>query len=581
MNADRLLELYEQISKAPDAIVRLRRFVLDLAVRGKLVEQESGDEPAPKLVQRIDAEKRRLVAGGEIRTRDAKPVAMLDPPFPLPPTWCWTAVGASFAYDAGSKTDPKDLLPDAWLLELEDIEKTTGQVLQRLKVSERSSKSTKSAFSAGDILYGKLRPYLNKVVVAENSGYSTTEIVAIRPFLPLCSEYVALAFRRPDFVDYVERMGQGTKMPRLRTEDAIVSPFPLPPLAEQHRIVAKVDELMALCDRLEEARKTREETRDKLTAASLARLTAPDTTAEDFPAHARFALDALPSLTSRPDQIKTLRRTILNLAVRGKLVEQESIEDFECDLEMLAKLETQRLETSKNRTDQARVSTEFDGIRKMWRANKLSPRRITTFCSCHFITKGTTPSKDKLGKEGDVPFLKVYNIVSNSLDFAYRPAFTSQETHNAGLARSKVYPGDVIMNIVGPPLGKVAIISDEYAEWNINQALAFFRPLQGISNRYLAMILQASDTLREVLSETRGTVGQDNLSLEQVRSISFPFIPLAEQHRIVAKVESLMALCDRLEAALTEANTTRTRLLEALLHEALEPTSGTLKVAGL
>ena len=118
------------------------------------------------------------------------------------------------------------------------------------------------------------------------------------------------------------------------------SPFPLPPLAEQHRIVAKVDELMALCDRLEEARKTREETRDKLTAASLARLTAPDTTPEDFPAHAAFALEALPALTTRPDQIKTLRQTILNLAVRGKLVEQDPAD--EPAVQLLKRIEEQQ-----------------------------------------------------------------------------------------------------------------------------------------------------------------------------------------------------------------------------------------------
>ena len=99
------------------------------------------------------------------------------------------------------------------------------------------------------------------------------------------------------------------------------SPFPLPPLAEQHRIVAKVDELMALCDRLEAARAEREATRDRLTAASLARLNAPDP--DTFRDDARFALDALPALTARPDQIKQLRQTILNLAVRGKLVPQD------------------------------------------------------------------------------------------------------------------------------------------------------------------------------------------------------------------------------------------------------------------
>jgi type I restriction enzyme S subunit len=137
------------------------------------------------------------------------------------------------------------------LLELEDIESYTSRIVARSQVCDRSPRSTKSEFQIGDILYGKLRPYLNKVVVADEAGYSTTEIVAIRPFLKLCPAYCVLALRRPDFVAYVERVGRGTKMPRLRTPDAIVAAFPLPPLAEQHRIVAKVDELMALCNQLE------------------------------------------------------------------------------------------------------------------------------------------------------------------------------------------------------------------------------------------------------------------------------------------------------------------------------------------
>ena len=110
--------------------------------------------------------------------------------------------------------------------------------------------------------------------------------------------------------------------PRLKSPDIAIAVFALPPLAEQHRIVAKVDELMALCDRLEAARAEREATRDRLAAASLARLNAPDPD-DTFRDHARFALDALPALTTRPDQIKQLRQTILNLAVRGKLVPQD------------------------------------------------------------------------------------------------------------------------------------------------------------------------------------------------------------------------------------------------------------------
>jgi type I restriction enzyme, S subunit len=229
MNAERLLTHYEKIADAPDAIARLRRFILDLAVRGKLVPQDAGDEPAAELLKRIAKEKARLMKAGQIRKPPAlEPITDAEVLYALPRTWAWVRVGDIFDYDVGTKRDPKELNQSRWLLELEDIEKDTSRIVERLRVSDRDSQSTKSEFEPGDILYGKLRPYLNKVVVAEEPGYSTTEIVAIRPFLRLCPEYCALAFRRPDFVAYVERLGRGTKMPRLRTPDAIVAPFPLP-----------------------------------------------------------------------------------------------------------------------------------------------------------------------------------------------------------------------------------------------------------------------------------------------------------------------------------------------------------------
>ena len=266
---EHLLTHFDRLAAAPNAIPHLRRFILDLAVRGKLVPQDPNDEPASELLKRIAAEKVRLVKAGKVRKNKAKLSKMADAPFRLPVSWKWVAIGDVFLYDAGIKREPRMLDQKQWLLELEDIEKGTGRLLVRSRVSERESKSTKSEFSVGDILYGKLRPYLNKVLVADEPGYSTTEIVAIRSYLPLCPKYCALALRRPDFVDYVTRLGQGTKMPRLRTEDAVISPFPLPPLAEQHRIVARIDELISLCDRLEASLATGDETRTRLVDSML------------------------------------------------------------------------------------------------------------------------------------------------------------------------------------------------------------------------------------------------------------------------------------------------------------------------
>ena len=349
MSIDFLFADFERLIQSPESVHRLRRFILDLAVRGKLVPQDPNDEPASELLKRIAAEKARLVKAGKIKKNKAKPIQMATDPHKLPASWEWAAIGDVFLYDAGTKREPTGLDQKQWLLELEDIEKDTGRLLVRTRVHERDSRSTKSEFRAGDILYGKLRPYLNKVLEADKPGYSTTEIVALRPHLPLPSKYCALALRRPDFVDYVTRLGQGTKMPRLRTEDAVISPFPLPPIAEQHRIVAKVDELMALCDRMEVARAEREATRDRLATASLARLNAPDPDPAMFQQNVAFTLNNLAPLTTRRNQIKALRQTILNLAVRGKLVPQDP--NDEPASELLMRIAAERARAGQGRKD--------------------------------------------------------------------------------------------------------------------------------------------------------------------------------------------------------------------------------------
>jgi len=266
----RLRNHFDEISEAPDAIPRLRRFILDLAVRGKLVEQDPSDEPVSELLERIETEKAARTKEGIIRKpRQLPPIKREAMPYQLPKTWLWVRIGNMFDYDIGSKTEPKQLHKDSWLLELEDIEKDSGKIIQRLAVAERAPKSTKSGFQSGDVLYGKLRPYLNKTVVEDCPGFSTTEIVALRCYGESMPHYTYLALRRPDFVDYVARLGQGTKMPRLRTEDAVLAPFPLPSLAEQHRIVAKVDELMAMCDKLKNRITITATTRRQLLEATL------------------------------------------------------------------------------------------------------------------------------------------------------------------------------------------------------------------------------------------------------------------------------------------------------------------------
>ena len=297
MNPERLLALYERVADGPDAIPRLRRFVLDLAVRGKLVEQDPADELSSESLQWVARERER--------------------PSDLPANWGHTPLGSvlDFKYGKG------------------------------LKASERLDQGPVPIFGSNGIVGYTTTPLTEDpaIIVGRKGsagalnlcdGPSWTTDVAYYVEAPHIFElrYLFLALQTLD----LDSLGKGVK-PGLSRADAYALQIGIPPLAEQRRIVAKVEELMALLDRLEAARTTREATRDRLNAASLARLTAPETTPEVFPTHARFALDALPALTTRPDQIKSLRQTILNLALRGKLVEQdpadEPAEEPEADTE--------------------------------------------------------------------------------------------------------------------------------------------------------------------------------------------------------------------------------------------------------
>jgi type I restriction enzyme, S subunit len=192
MNPELLLKHFDRISEAPDSIPRLRRFILDLAVRGKLVEQDPSDEPAVELLKRIQAEKARL--GVTQRRNDATKgkkdsgsLGSLAPwretGFDLPLSWELSELGEISQYGISEKVDSnQDINDDYWVLDLEDIEKNTSRLVERVTSLSRPFRSTKTVFKQGDVLFGKLRPYLNKVLVADKDGVCTTEIIPIRGY---------------------------------------------------------------------------------------------------------------------------------------------------------------------------------------------------------------------------------------------------------------------------------------------------------------------------------------------------------------------------------------------------------------
>ncbi len=191
---------------------------------------------------------------------------------------------------------------------------------------------------------------------------------------------------------------------------------------------------------------------------------------------------------------------------------------------------------------------------------------------CFFITKGTTPKKNEMFmNNGEIPYIKVYNLTfDNTLDFSIDPTFVSNKTHNEFLKRSIVYPGDVLMNIVGPPMGKVSIVPDTYPEWNINQAIARFRCSDKLYNRYLAFFLGFSGTVEKMKSKSKATAGQFNLTLEICREIEIPVPSYHKQIQLVSNIETKVSQADKILKVVNEALQQAEAMRQSILKKAFE-----------
>ena len=260
-NNDIKVELTHQLS----LVKKLRQAFLQEAMQGKLVERNPNDKPATELLVKIKAEKEQLIKEKKIKKqKPLPPITKEEIPFEITENWVWTRLGEITTYGSSQKADSNKFNNDTWVLDLEDIEKETSRLLNKVRFNKRNSLSTKSVFEVGDVLYSKLRPYLDKVIVADESGVCTTEILPLKCFANTNPFFFRYALKRPDFILFVNSVTKGMKMPRLGTEEGRKALIPLPSLSEQKAIVAKLDKLMAYCDSLEESIKNSQKQNEML-----------------------------------------------------------------------------------------------------------------------------------------------------------------------------------------------------------------------------------------------------------------------------------------------------------------------------
>jgi type I restriction enzyme S subunit len=265
---------------------------------------------------------------------------------------------------------------------------------------------------------------------------------------------------------------------------------------------------------------------------------------------------------------KLLKQKILDLAIRGKLTQQLKSDGTAADLlkeiagakSSLSQPKGKKLKDSGQIIPFDKNEAPFE-IPANWEWVRLG--------DVAYIASGSTPSKDCFVESG-VPYLKMYNLRNQQIDFEYKPQYIKREIHEGKLARSKAKPGDVIMNIVGPPLGKVALVPESLPECNFNQAAVLIRAhfCTNLMNQYIRYFLLQMDEINAI--NTKGTAGQENISLTQTQNMRFPLPPLAEQQRIVEKIQEAFAEIDSIEnnkeLLKTHIKQARQKILDLAIH---------------
>lgn len=557
MNADFLLRHFDTLANTPDAVAKLRGLVLQLAVMGKLLPQDPSDEPASVLLKKIAAEKARLVRDKIRRSEPLPPIKPEDVPFDVPEGWEWVRLGDVILTDTGGGT-PSKLNNKYWdgdipWASVKDIGKSKFIVKTIDHITaDGLANSSSNIIPSGCIIVctrmglGKLS--INTVDMAINQDLRALKL----------SRHINIDFFYNFFLTQ-DVTGSGMTVKGIKRSELLMMPFPLPPLTEQHRIVARVDQLMALIDQLEQQRQTRRETRLRLNASALNALTTAPDAAAFHHAWGRIR-DHFHRLYDHPQTVAQLRQAILQLAVMGKLVPQDPHDEPASAL--LKKIATEKARLVREGkikrgetlppVDPEDAPFELPGGWEWCRLGMLGN-----------VKGGGTPSKQRPEYwEGDIPWISPKDMkvdfISDSIDHINDAAVDDSSV-------KMIEEGALLMVIRGMILDHSFPVAITTVDATINQDMKALELFIDNMQRYVLLVSKGSRD-RFLALVQRSSHGTCRIESDRLFSLVIPLPPLPEQHRIVARVDQLMAVCDQLEEQLWQTQAHGARLMEAIVR---------------
>jgi type I restriction enzyme, S subunit len=564
MNNETLEKHFDLAFAAPNGVQKLRELILTFAMQGKLVPQDPNDQPASELLKAIAVEKQRLVKEGKIKQQKPLLARTLEEiPYELPKSWEWVRLGSiATKLTDGSHSPPKDSGTGYPMLSSQNV--NFGKIdfsnpTRYVNEEDFCKEDKRTSISPNDVLLTIVASLGRPAVVPDNAPKFVLQRSVAVIKTSINADYLCRYLGSPISTNYYLTHGKGTAQKGIYLGQLNEMLIAIPPLAEQHRIVAKIDRLMAQCDELENLGSDRNQKRITIHTAAIDRLLTAQADS-DFSTAWDFIQQHFGELYSVKENVAELRKAILQLAVMGKLVPQDPNDEPASEL-------LKAISASKNRLvlqGKVKEPKSLPEIRseeiqyqlpEKWEWVRLG--KITN------IVRGGSPrpAGDPEFYDGDIPFLKVADLTATDEMYLKTSTYSIKE---AGLRKTRLVPPDTLMlTNSGATLGIPKICT---FETTFNDGIAAFIYMDKNLDKPFFYYVLSSRTQWFLDVASRGQ-GQPNLNTDIIGETPVALPPLAEQRRIVTKIGQLMTLCNELEQQIDAATDKRTELLKALMAQ--------------
>ncbi|MDH6104812.1 restriction endonuclease subunit S [Anabaenopsis tanganyikae CS-531] len=564
MKVDTFFTNFDLLTDAPNATAKLRELILQLAVMGKLVRQDPNDEPAAVLLERIKLEKQQMIQNKVFFKSDKLiPINLNDIPYKIPSEWVLTRIGVICGSIVPNRDKPKSFSGEFPWITLSNFDDKGINLLNNhsgLGLSkEEIIKYNARIIPQGSVLMSCVGRF-GLVAVIEQDVVTNQQIHGFVIPKGLCSEYIAYLIQSQK--NFLESTATSTTISYLNKSRCESIPVPLPPLAEQKRIVEKCDRLMSLCDEIEKQHKQKQDSIVRMNEGAIAQLLSSQNP-DDFRHHWERICNNFDLLYSVPETIPKLRQAILQLAVMGKLVRQDPNDEPAQTLIKKIKAQKKKLIEAKK----IRKQEDLSSVKEEDKVYQLPENWIWCRWNDIALCIGDVDHKMPAETKEGIPYVSPKDFIKgNAIDFSKAKKISQEDFETL---KKKIQPslGDIIFPRYGT-IGENRLVETDI-DFLASYSCAVVKNFHSFIEPKYSFYYSLSNLVKKEIERYTNKTTQANVGVKSIKNFIFPLPPLAEQKRIVEKCDRLMSLCDRLEAKLKQGRESREKLMEVAAKQVL------------